>query len=136
MTSCVSCGEAPECHAVRILWVSAESGWRIFLGPFCMCRHYEPSPVPGADPAGEHTSSCNAVCRLPSRMHMPDRSSRSRSSGNKEIPVFCDVFTGCKPLNQRTVQLAPGSIVNIANVCVRLVKSGITDQTLQAVTCC
>lgn len=29
------------------------------------------------------------------------------SSGNKEILVFCDVFTGCKPLNQRTVQLAP-----------------------------
>ena len=56
------------------------------------------------------------------------------SSGNKEIPVFCDVFTGCKPLNQRTVQLAPESIVNIANVCVRLVKSGITDQTLPAVT--
>lgn len=51
------------------------------------------------------------------------------SSSNKEIPVFCDVFTGCKPLNQRTVQLAPGSIVNIANVCIRLVKSGITDQT-------
>lgn len=54
-------------------------------------------------------------------------------SGNKEIPVFCDVFTGCKPLNQRAVQLAPGSIVNIANVCVRLVKSGIMDQTFQAV---
>ena len=40
---------------------------------------------------------------------------------------------GCKPLNQRPVQLAPGSIVNIANVCVRLVKSGIMDQTFQAV---
>ena len=95
-----------------------------------MCRHYEPSPVPGADPAGEHTSSCNAVCRRPScQIGLPAPS----GSGNKEIPVFCDVFTGCKPLNQRAVQLTPGSIVNIANVCVRLVKSGIMDQTFQAV---
>ncbi len=33
--------------------------------------------------------------------------STSGSPGDKEIPVLCDIFTGCKPLNQRTVQLAP-----------------------------
>ena len=47
--------------------------------------------------------------------------------------MLCDIFTGCKPLNQRPVQLAPGSIVDISNVCLRLVKPGIADQAFQAV---
>ena len=54
------------------------------------------------------------------------------STGDKEVPVLCDIFTGCKPFDQRTVQLAPGSIVDIANVCVRLVEPGIADQSFQA----
>lgn len=55
-------------------------------------------------------------------------------TGDKKIPVFCDIFTDCKPFNQGTVQLAPGSIVNVANVCIRLVEPGIADQALQTVS--
>ena len=55
--------------------------------------------------------------------------STSSSPGNKEIPVLCDIFTGCKPFNQGTVQLTPGSIVDITNVCLWLVKPCIADQS-------
>ena len=52
---------------------------------------------------------------------------------DKEIPVLCDIFTCCEPLDQCPVQLAAGSIVDITNVCVRLVESGVADQAFQAV---
>lgn len=55
------------------------------------------------------------------------------SADNKEIPVFCDIFTSRKPLNQRTVQPAPGSIIDIANVCIRLVEPGTSNQAFKAV---
>ena len=47
--------------------------------------------------------------------------------------MFCDIFTGCKPLNQRTVQLASGSIIDISNISIRLVKPGAPYQAFQAV---
>ena len=55
------------------------------------------------------------------------------SSGDKEVPVFCDIFTGCKPFNQRSVQLASGSIIDISNIGIRLVKPGTPYQAFQAV---
>ena len=69
---------------------------------------------------------------FPAKGFHPERTgqislSTSGSPGDKEISVFCDIFTSCKPLDQRTVQLAPGSIVDIANVCVWLVEPGIVD---------
>ena len=51
--------------------------------------------------------------------------STSGSPGDKEIPVLCDIFIGCKPLNKRTVQLVSGSMINISNACIRLVAPGI-----------
>ena len=52
---------------------------------------------------------------------------------DKEISVLRDIFTCCKPLDQCTVQLAAGSIIDITNVCIWLIKSGISDQAFQAV---
>ena len=52
---------------------------------------------------------------------------------DKEIPVLCDVFTCCESLDQFSIQLASGSIVNVADVCVRLIESGIANQALQAI---
>ena len=48
--------------------------------------------------------------------------------------MLCDVLTGCQTLNQAAVEFPPGGIVDIPDVCIWLVESGITDQTLQAVT--
>src|SRR5699024_5755996 len=44
-----------------------------------------------------------------------------------------NIFTCCKPLDQCTVQLAAGIIIDITNVCIWLIKSGISDQAFQAV---
>lgn len=44
-----------------------------------------------------------------------------------------DVFTGCQPFDQVAVKLPAGSIVDIGNVSLRLVKPGTFDQALQAV---
>ena len=47
--------------------------------------------------------------------------------------MLYDIFTSCKPFDQWPVQLSPGSIIDIAYVCVRLIKPGIADQTFQTV---
>lgn len=61
------------------------------------------------------------------------RWSNTRKNWRTEIPVLCDVFTCCESLDQFSIQLASGSIVNVADVCVRLIESGIANQALQAV---
>ena len=48
--------------------------------------------------------------------------------------MLCDVLTGCQTLDQAAVEFSPGGIVDIPDVCIWLVESGITDQALQAVT--
>ena len=47
--------------------------------------------------------------------------------------MLCDVLTGCQTLDQAAVEFPPGGIVDIPDVCIWLVESGITDQALQAV---
>jgi hypothetical protein len=44
-----------------------------------------------------------------------------------------DIFTGHQTLNEAAVELPPGSIVDVANVSIRLVKPGALNQTLQTV---
>ncbi len=55
------------------------------------------------------------------------------STGNKKIPVFRYILASGKPENQLLVQLAPGSIVDIHDICFRLVESGILNQSLETV---
>ena len=47
--------------------------------------------------------------------------------------MLCDVLTGCQTLDQAAVEFPPGGIVDIPDVCIWLVESGITDQPFQAV---
>ena len=43
-----------------------------------------------------------------------------------------DVFTGCQPFDQVAVKLPAGSIVDIGNVSLRLVKTGSIDKCYPA----
>src|SRR5699024_5076399 len=52
---------------------------------------------------------------------------------DKEIPVLCDVFTCCESLDQFSIQLASGGIVNVADICVWSVESSTADQPIQAI---
>ena len=45
--------------------------------------------------------------------------------------MLCDVLTGCQTLDQAAVEFSPGGIVDIPDVCIWLVESGITNQTLK-----
>ena len=70
----------------------------------------------------EQIRELNIIClvALLTRFH-PERTGQISLStpgctGNKKIPMLCDMFTRCKPLNQGTVQLTSGSIIDIANV--------------------
>ena len=56
-----------------------------------------------------------------------------RGTGDEQIAMLCDVFTGCKALNQTAIELPAGSVIDICDVSLRLVKSSIPDKTLQAV---
>ena len=47
--------------------------------------------------------------------------------------MFCDIFTSCKSLNQTAVEFSAGSVIDVCNVGIGLVKSGAFDETLQAV---
>ena len=44
--------------------------------------------------------------------------------------MLCDVLTGRQTLDQAAVEFPPGGIVDIPDVCIWLVESGITDQAL------
>ena len=54
-------------------------------------------------------------------------------AGNEDVPVFCDVLTGCQPLNKRPIQLAVMPVVNRGDRSIRLFKSGIPNQPFQSV---
>lgn len=43
--------------------------------------------------------------------------------------MFRYIFASCKPVNKVLVKLAPGSVVDIHDICFRLVESGVTDQS-------
>ena len=47
--------------------------------------------------------------------------------------MLYDVLTGYQTLDQAAVEFPPGGIVDIPDVCIWLVESGITDQPFQAV---
>lgn len=76
---------------------------------------------------------CLAACRLPCRTRMPCKSSHFRSARDEDVPMFRDVFTGCKTLNKVTVKFPARRIVDVGYVSFRLVKPGAFDKTLQAV---
>ena len=46
--------------------------------------------------------------------------------------MLCDVLTGCQTLDQAAVEFSPGGIVDIPDVCIWLVESGITDPDYEA----
>ena len=50
---------------------------------------------------------------------------------DEQVSMLCDVLTGCQTLDQAAVEFSPGGIVDIPDVCIWLVESGITNQTLQ-----
>ena len=54
-------------------------------------------------------------------------------AGNEDVPVLRNVFAGCQPLNQRSVQLPAGGVVNGGNMCLRLVEGSTLNDPLQAV---
>ena len=58
-----------------------------------------------------HTASHHT---LPS-MHSCGRSFAARSAGDEDVPVLGDVLTGGHPLNQISVELAPGGIVDVTD---------------------
>lgn len=45
--------------------------------------------------------------------------------------MLCDVLTGCQTLDQAAVEFPPGGIVDITDICIWLVESGITDQPFE-----
>ena len=49
-------------------------------------------------------------------------------TGNKEVSVFCDIFTGCKTADQRFIQLSSRMIINRCNAGIRLFKLSLTNQ--------
>ena len=46
----------------------------------------------------------------------------SSCSSNKDVPVFCNVFTGCQTINQCFVQFSPRMIINCCNARIWLLK--------------
>ena len=54
-------------------------------------------------------------------------------TGNEDVSVLRNVFAGCQPLNQRSVQLPAGGVVNGGNMCLRLVEASTLNDPLQAV---
>ena len=46
---------------------------------------------------------------------------------------ICDVLASCQPFDQTSVELPSGSIVDVSDIGLRLVKPGAFDETLQAV---
>lgn len=57
----------------------------------------------------------------------------SCSAGDKKISVFRYIFASCKSVNEILVKLAPGSVIDIYDICFRLVESSIMDQPFQTV---
>ena len=57
----------------------------------------------------------------------------SRGASDEQVPVFRDVLTGCQPFDQAAVEFPAGSIVNVGDTGLRLVKPGTFDKALQAV---
>lgn len=49
------------------------------------------------------------------------------SAGDKKISVFRYIFASCKSVNEILVKLASGSVIDIYNICFRLVESSIMD---------
>lgn len=72
--------------------------------------------------AGFHTKGTGHVCFA-----------TPGSAGNEQVPVLSNIFTGCQPLNQASVELPSGSIVDIRDVSFWLVKSGTFNEAFQAV---
>ena len=49
------------------------------------------------------------------------------STGDKKISVFRYIFASCKSVNEILVKLASGSVIDIYDICFRLVESSIMD---------
>ena len=57
----------------------------------------------------------------------------SSCSSNKDVPVFCNVFTGCQTINQCFVQFSPRMIINCCNARIWLLKFSLADQPFQTI---
>ena len=57
----------------------------------------------------------------------------SGCSSNKDVPVFCNVFTGCQPVDQCFVQLSSRMVINRCNAGIWLFKLSLADQPFQTI---
>ena len=56
--------------------------------------------------------------------------SASSCAGDEQVPMFRDVLTGRQMLDEAAVEFSPGSVVDIGNVSLRLVKPGALNEAL------
>lgn len=57
----------------------------------------------------------------------------SSSTCDEDVAVVCDAITANKTVDEIFVKLSAGSVVNVCNICRRLVKLSILDKPLQSV---
>ena len=57
----------------------------------------------------------------------------SGCSSNKDVPVFCNVFTGCQTVDQCFVQLSSRMVIDRCDAGIWLFKLSLTDQSFQTI---
>lgn len=57
----------------------------------------------------------------------------SGCSSNKDVPVFCNVFTGCQTIDQCFVQLSSRMVINRCDAGIWLFKLSLADQPFQTI---
>lgn len=72
--------------------------------------------------AGFHTKGACQVCLA-----------AAGRSGDKQIPVLCNILTGGEPLDQLSIELPPGCIIDVSDESLRLIKAGIANEAFEAV---
>lgn len=61
------------------------------------------------------------------------RFSTACSTGNKDVPVLCDVVTGSKAEDVRLIQLSARMIIDVGNGSIWLFKACLFDKTFKTV---